>query len=158
MNCKAYAKQLPQYVQGRLPEKKARCIAEHVSKCYECQKTVEHFTFIWSELGSLPEVRSSSVAPRVLARIEAYESRRSGWLTAWLQPLMPSFAGAAAVVMLLGFLSGGLLSSLYFPGSGQEPAEFEDTAYAELLADAPAESIFDIYLQSAGQNGKENSL
>ncbi len=158
MSCKAYAKKLPHYVQGLLPEKEALAIAEHLKSCPGCQSAAEQLGSVWAELGSLPEADSPSVYPRVLARIEAYEQKRSGRLRAWLEPFMPSFAGAAAAVMLLGFVSGGLLSSVYYPAGGQELADDENSPYSELLAESPAASFFDIYLQSAGQNGKENTL
>jgi hypothetical protein len=106
----------------------------------------------------MPEVDAPSVFPQVLARIEAYEQKRSGWLRAWLELFRPSFAGAAAAVMLLGFLSGALLSSIYYPDSAQEQTESGTLAYSEMLSDTPAESFIDMYLQNAGQNGKENSL
>jgi hypothetical protein len=158
MNCRACAKKLPHYVQGRLSGKDLQSIAEHVKNCRDCQNKASNFKYLWSELEKLPEAASPSVFPRVIARIEAYEQKRSGRLRAWLEPFLPSFAGAAAAVMILGFISGALLSSVYYPDSGQDQTDSGNSAYSELLSDAPAESFFDMYLQSAGQNGKENSL
>jgi anti-sigma factor RsiW len=158
MNCRACAKKLPQYVQGRLSEQDSRSIAEHIKSCGECQNKESNFRYLWSELEKLPEVNSPSVFPRVMARIDSHEQKRSFWLRALLEPLVPSFAGAAAAVMLLGFISGALLSSVYYPDSGQEQTNSGNSPYSELLSEAPAESFFDMFLQSAGQNGKENSL
>ena len=158
MNCRACAKKLPQYVQGRLSGNDSQSIAEHVKICRDCQNKAINFSYLWSELEKLPEADFPSVFPRVIARIEEYEQKRSGWLRGLLELFMPSFAGAAAAVMILGFISGALLSSVYYPDCGQDQTDSGNSAYAELLPDAPAESFFDMYLQSAGQNGKENSL
>ena len=158
MVCKKVAKKLPQYVQGGLSEKDSRSMAEHLSDCPYCQTNASDIKRIWDSLEILPEADSSSVFPQVLARIESYEQKRAGSLRAWLEPFLPSFAGVAAAVMILGFISGALLSSVYYPDSGQDQTDSGNSAYAELLSDAPAESFFDMYLQSAGQNGKENSL
>jgi anti-sigma factor RsiW len=158
MNCRACAKKLPQYVQGRLSENDSCSIAEHIKACGECKNKASNLSYIWTELEKLPESDSPSVFPRVLARIESYEQKRSGWLRAWLEPFRPSFAGAAAAVMLLGFISGALLSSVYYPDSATEQTDSGNSPYSELLSEAPAESFFDMFLQSAGQNGRENSL
>ena len=158
MNCRACAKKLPQYVQDRLSSKDARCMAEHVNVCRDCQNKLRNFKYLWIELERLPEAAYPSVFPLVIARIDAYEQKRPCRLRAWLEPLLPSFAGAAAAVMILGFISGALLSSVYYPDSSQDQTDSGNSAYAELLSDAPAESFFDMYLQSTGQNGKENSL
>jgi len=133
-------------------------MAEHLSDCQYCRNNSSNIKLIFDSLEILPEADFPSVFPRVIARIEAYEQKRSGWLRGLLGPFLPSFAGAAAAVMILGFISGALLSSVYYPDSGQDQTDSGNSAYAELLSDAPAESFFDMYLQSAGQNGKENSL
>lgn len=156
MACDKIEKKLPLYLQGSLPEKECRSIAAHLAGCDCCRGRLEELQQVWRLLGGLagPGPAASSY-PRVLARIDSRE-QRSGFLRSWLEQLMPSFAGTAAAVMILAFVSGALLSSQYYPdGTAPEQAESVEPAYSEMLSESGPESLFTIYFK---QNGEENSL
>jgi anti-sigma factor RsiW len=158
MGCRSIHKKLPQYVQGLLSAADARRIDDHLLACAACRDELASLRKIWNALDSLPAPAAApSMAPEVLLRIDDYERKRSGPFRSWLAALKPSFAGAAAAIMLAGFVSGAFLSSAYYPENGQAQAD-TDSAYAEILSDAPPASFFDMYLQSAGQNSQENAL
>jgi len=113
---------------------------------------------VWAALGELQAPDSAATLfPRVLERIDAREQKRAGAGWAWLAVFKPSFASAAVAIMLIGFVSGAFISSLYTTDNAQEQAA-DDSAYSEILSDAPQASFFDVYLQTSGQNSMENSL
>jgi len=158
MGCRSIYIKLPQYVQGLLSAPDASHIDDHVRACTACREELAHLRKIWAALDGLPAPdAAASMAPEVLQRIDDYERKRCGTLRAWLAACKPSFAGAAAAIMLAGFVTGALLSSAYYPDNGQAQAD-ADSAYAEILSDAPPASFFDMYLQSAGQNSQEKAL
>jgi len=149
---------LPQYVQGLLSAADALLIDDHILACAACRDELASLRNIWNALDGLPApAAAASMAPEVLLRIADYERERSGSFSSWLAARKPSFAGAAAAIMLAGFVSGALLSSAYYPDNGQAQND-TDSAYAEILSDVPPASFFDMYLQSAGQNSQENAL
>ena len=158
MSCRKARNRLPRFIAGELPDNEAQNVREHVLACRECRGEFKRLTAAWAALGDMPAGGSASVVPQVIARVEAYERGGSGLVRRWLEPLAPSFAGAAAAVMLLGLVSGALLSSIYYPDAGREQPDSGSQAYSEALSDAPPESFFEMYLPGAGHNGKENSL
>jgi anti-sigma factor RsiW len=158
MGCRSIHKKLTQYMQGLLPVADIRRIDDHVRVCIACRDELADLQKVWNALDRLPApAEAASMAPEVLQRIDDYEQKRSGSLSSWLAALKPSFAGATAVIMLIGFLSGALISSVYYPVNGQTQTE-TDSVYNEILSDAPPASFFDLYLQSAGQNSQEKDL
>jgi anti-sigma factor RsiW len=158
MGCRSIQKKLTQYLHGLLSVADARRIDDHVQACTSCREELAVLQKIWNDLDCLqsPDV-GASMAPEVLQRIDDYERKRSGAFRTWLVGLKPSFAGATAAIMLAGFVSGVLISARYYPDNGQAQAD-ADSAYAELLSDAPPASFFDMYQQSVGQNSQENAL
>lgn len=158
MNCRACEKKLPQYAQGLLAAGDALRVAEHLETCSRCRLEVQQYARVWAGLDSLPAPDAPSVYPQVIARIDALEQQSPSRLRVWLEPFTPSFAGAAAAVMLAGFLIGALFSSVYYADTAPVPSEPANLAYAELLSGAPDESFYDVYMESAGQNGKENTI
>jgi len=156
MGCRSITKRLPRYVQGLLPAADARSIADHMLTCSHCHAEMAQIKKVWAALGELPAPDgAATLFPRVLDRIESCKQKRVR--RAWMSLLRPSFAGAAAAIMLICFVSGALMSSVYATGNPQEQAA-DDLAYSELLADGPQASFFDLYLQTSGQNNEENSL
>ncbi|MCX5901862.1 MAG: hypothetical protein NTX06_14215 [Proteobacteria bacterium] len=158
MGCRSIHKKLLQYVQGLLPAEDARRIDDHVRACIACREELADLQKTWSALDGLPASdAAASMAPEVLRRIDGYEQKRTDARWAWLALFRPSFAGAAAAIMLIGFVSGALISALYSADGAQEQAA-DNSAYSEILSDAPLASFFDVYLQTTGQNSEENSL
>jgi len=158
MRCRSINKKLPQYLQGLLSAADASHIEDHIRSCTVCRDELADLQKTWNALSSLPApAAAASMAPEVLQRISNYETNRFGAVRSWLAGYKPSFAGAAAAIMLAGFVSGALISSVYYPDNGQEQTD-TDSAYAEILSDAPPASFFDMYLQSTGHNSKENAL
>jgi anti-sigma factor RsiW len=158
MGCRSIHKKLLQYVQGLLSAADARRIDDHVRACIACREELADLRKIWNALDGLPASdAAASMAPEVLRRIDDYEQKRTDARWAWLSLFRPSFAGAVAAIMLIGFVSGAFISAVYSADSAQEQAA-DDSAYSEILSDAPPASFFDLYLQTASQNGEENSL
>ena len=158
MGCRSIRKRLPQFVQGLLPAAEARGMADHVQACAACRQETAEIKKVWAALGKLPAPEAAvTMFPQVLERIDACEHKRAGARWAWISLFRPTFAGAAAAIMLICFVSGALISSLYSTDNPQEQAAY-DSAYSEILSDAPCASFFDLYLQTSGQNSEENSL
>ena len=158
MGCRIIRKRLPQFVQGLLPAAEARGMADHIQACAACRQETAEIKKVWTALGKLPAPETAVTRfPQVLERIDACEHKRAGLRWAWISLFRPSFASAAAAIMLIGFLSGALISALYSTDYALDPAA-DDSAYSMILSDAPRASFFDIYLQSSGQSNKENTL
>ena len=158
MGCRSIHKKLPQYVQGLLSVEDARRIDDHVRACVACREELADLQKTWNALDGLPASdAAASMAPEVLRRIDDYERKRAGTLSAWLEAFKPSFAGAIAAIMIAGFVSGALISSVYYPDNGQAQTG-TDSAYAGILSDAPPASFVELYQQTAGQNSQENAL
>jgi anti-sigma factor RsiW len=157
MECKAIQSKLPQYLLGELQAYDAAAVGEHCASCPACAGEVARLQGAWQALDELPGPQEApSAYPAVLGRIEALEE--SPWLRfieALRRQLAPSFAGATAIVMLLGLIGGGLLSSAFSPDS---PRSMADTIYAEALGDTAPESLLESYLQPDDQQGQENTL
>jgi len=151
-------KRLPQFVQGLLPAADARDIADHLHACTQCHEQMADIQKVWAALSELPTPEvSSNMFSRVLEQIDAYEQKSAGVRWEWLSLFRPTFAAAAVTIMLIGFVSGAFISSLYTADSARDQAA-DDPAYSEILPDAPQASFFDIYLQTYGENNRENSL
>lgn len=157
MNCKKVRSKLPVYLMGGRRGSDASAIGEHCASCPACTAELARLRSAWNSLAQLPTPpEAPSDYPAVLARIEALEQKRAfRFVQALREHLAPSFAGTAAAVMILGLISGVLLSSTLYHDSGRS---WSDTVYADALSDGPPESLSDTYLQAPYQLGQENAL
>ncbi len=126
----AYTRNCRSICRGCFRLNDARLIDDHVRACTACREELAGLQKIWNALDGLPASdAAASMAPEVLQRIDDYERKRAGSLRSWLEVFKPSFAGAAAAIMLAGFVSGALISSVYYPDNGQTQTD-TDSAYS----------------------------
>jgi hypothetical protein len=112
MNCRRLGKLLSLYLDGRLPDSRARETEEHLRSCGDCRRAWEDLRRTSQLLNSLPPGKLSfDLAPEIVARSQ---DRRGGeWRRLrryWFAPrqhfLLRQLGKALAVAVLLLALSG----------------------------------------------------
>jgi len=166
MRCAAAGKQISEYVDVRLNERKAARLNAHLAKCSECREILKDFQAIaagarrletpdppervWLRIRS--ELEKSTVAAPVGLRVRAEASRRSFW------SLGPAWRFAAAAALLLVAVGGGLFWGVRM-GRQSVPVLAENGERTALAKLDEAERYYILAIQSLSEAfavGREN--
>lgn len=135
--CLAIQEHFSAYLDGELPDDKARAVQSHLETCPRCRKEFETFQRLWDLLAAAPVAVPPDLPDRVLARLAP--PRRRWWA---------DLALAASFVLGI-FLGGKLGLGLYEVVSREADS---GPPGIELLAEAPEDSWGNLLLVN-GDNG-----
>ncbi len=127
MDCSNYRTMISRELDGEIEREEREALDRHVETCPDCREfraaLIETFT-IHRQLGEVEP--PATILPAVLAEVERPE--RVGWFRGWLRVAVPA---AAALVMLLGFQIGDLLTETLASGDMNEQAEVLELDYLD---------------------------
>ena len=112
MKCAKVQRWLLLFVDGELPERRARRVAAHIQHCPACARQAELMRRVWQAAAPPAEVApTAAIWYRVKARTVDAVTQQRGWAEA-----RPRWAPALATagVVILGIATGLLLSRLIF--------------------------------------------
>lgn len=123
MSC-SFEEDLSAYVDGELPEVRARAVKNHLAGCGECRTMEQLIRKTVMSLDVLPAFEpSAELRRRVMSHLEPPPSPLSR-LAKWLRPqLLVPIAGVAAV--------GAIVFAVHLPDSMPQPSELSQVELAQ---------------------------
>ena len=134
MKCSDVKKRLKAYHDGEMQPDEMKMFAEHLESCTQCADEAAVISQAWEMLLDLPGGDPApDLFPGVADRISQGEGKLSGLrISEWFAGLRRPFAEAAALMMLMGFITGFGIAGLFQEG----------TANGEMAVDSQGEEIF----------------
>lgn len=136
--CRDIREQFSSFLDGELPPARSVVISRHLEACPACRQEFQHWQEVWDLLLLPPETAPAGLDRRILARLESRPPSR--WLNL-----------ALAASFLIGVFLGGRIGLSLYEDQTLAQATTE-SAFEEVLADVPADSLSSLWLANAGDN------
>ena len=123
MKCNRMDELLPEYLLGDTDETTKAEVRSHLDVCAVCREELESLDFIWSRLSVWPEEKApDGMRARFYGMLEGYQAgllrpgrgwraKASAWTQGWSPARVAFQSGLALVFLIVGLLSGYLLSA-----------------------------------------------